>query len=423
MADLDTAYISNGALYFGFADGTVVNAGPVTGPRGPAGAQMLSGLRPPGRTDGSPGDFWIDYSKWNLFGPKGELGWPREGVSLAWQPDRYRGTISLIENLAKRVQELENSRTRWLGTYQSGVEYEPKDQVISNGWLAIANQSTTEDPAPYPIGDPFNFYQGASPTDQITAPTLTIGNEYTFTESELVTGYRVLGIVVGNFYTVTAVIYDASTGSTYTNQVFTGEATVGGDLELSISAVILNPGDVVRLSVQIREPDPTPVQWQGVWDYTMPNNNGVPLAGDIIHSARELSSFRISKTDNDLNDRSAELLALNVGDLIDGVSLTWNIQAITDGGSYVELTVAPAQQDLLSGADTTFTFSTNAATPITHVMDPNYWDNPPTGVATVRGFYSTTTIEDAIYNTNAYGVDITGQKVGASDDWDLQANT
>ena len=419
MADLDTAYVSNGALYFGFADGTVVNAGRVTGERGPAGAQMLSGTRAPSPTDGSPGDFWIDYSKWNLFGPKGELGWPREGVSLAWQPDRYRGTISVIENLARRVQELENNRTRWLGEYQVGVTYEKSDQVLSSGWLAIATTTTTDNPAPYPIGDPKYAYQGTSPTAQITAPVLIVGNEYTFTDGEWITGYRVF-TVVGNFYTLT--VRAIKNGVEFVDQVGSWEEAVGGWHEYTALGVA-EPGDVLNIYCTIREPESTPVTFNGNWDYQVPNNEGTPLSGQILHANRLPNSFRVSKTDNDGVDRSADLATLDVGDLIDSPNITWSIQAITDWGAWIDFTIAPSTQDMGSVGVSNFIFSTNEATPITTVVDPGYWTANPLPGVTVQGFYSTTTFENRVLSDTAYGTDARGQDVQASPDWDLQAKT
>ena len=419
MAELNSAYISNGNLYLGFDDGDVINAGRVQGPPGPAGVQLLSGAGLPMPADGRPGDFWIDYQQWNLFGPKGERGWPQQGVSLSWQPDRYRGVIGMVENLAMRVQEIENTRTRWLGAYQTGVEYVKSDQVLSNGWLAIANQTTYENPAPYPIGDPFDFYQGAAPTTSLTTATLIVGNEYTFVEPELLTGYRVLAPVIGNTYTLT-IIVEIDGRQTF-NQIATWEEAIGDTREFAATSTIFDVGDKAAIYLTIREPDPTPTTFNGNWNYTKPNNEGTPLPGDIIHANRLSSSFRIHKTDNDGGDRSAELEGLNVGDLIDSPNLTWSIQAIIDNGTWMDFTVAPTQQDGISVGVTNFVFSTNAPTPITHMRDPNYWVAPPVGAATVRGFISTGTLEDAVYSADAFGVDILGQKVSASTHWDIQA--
>ena len=420
MATINSAYVSNGSLYFGFDDGDVINAGSVIGPRGPSGSKLLSGPGSPTAADGMPGDFWIDYQQWFMFGPKGELGWPQQGVSLAWQPDRYRGVITVVENLAMRVQEIENTRTRWLGQYQTGVEYVKSDQVLSNGWLAIANQTTYENPAPYPIGDPFDFYQGAAPTTFVEAATLLVGNEYTFAESELITGYRVLAPVIGNTYTLTILV--EQDGQVRLNQVATWEEAIGDTREFAATSTIFNVGDKAAIYLTIRGTTST-VSFNGNWNYTKPNNEGPPLPGDIIHANRLSSSFRIHKTDNVGGDRSAELEGLNVGDLIDSPDLSWSIQAIVDNGSWIDFTVAPSQQDPANSGNTNFVFLTTAPTPITHVRDVGYWSAPPVTAATMRGFISETTLEDAVYSSDAFGVDFKGQKVSASEHWDLQAAT
>ena len=340
-------------------------------------------------------------------------------MSLAWQPDRYRGVIGIVENLARRVQEIENTRTRWLGEYQTGVTYVKSDQVISNGVLAIANQTTTEDPQIFPKGDPVYLYGGADPTNSIITPTLIVGNEYTVAGPTFVVGYRVY-TTIGNVYTLTTRI--ERDGKTFLNQVGTWTEEIGGWHEFS-TATLIEAGDIVILSATIREPDPTPTQFNGNWNYTKPNNEGIPAVGTIDHSARLSSSLRIHKTDADGGDRSAELEGLVVGDIIDGSTISWSIQAIIDNGSWLDFTVAPAQQDSLASGVTNFVFSTNAATPITHLYDVDYWATNQPSEGSVRGFYSTTVYEDRIFSDDAFGVDVKWQDTEASEHWDRQAIT
>lgn len=60
------------------------------GPQGPPGepgrpgidgAGILSGTTPPSPFLGHPGDFYIDYQRWSIYGPKTNEGWPM-GVSM-----------------------------------------------------------------------------------------------------------------------------------------------------------------------------------------------------------------------------------------------------------------------------------------------------------------------------------------------------
>ena len=77
------------------ADGATGPQGPagpagVTGPAGADGADgadgsdgssLLNGAADPTSTDGSDGDFWINTTTWEIFGPKSSSAWPA-GVSL-----------------------------------------------------------------------------------------------------------------------------------------------------------------------------------------------------------------------------------------------------------------------------------------------------------------------------------------------------
>ena len=399
------------------------------GDRGDPGPQGEPG--PPGRegpigAEGRAGRDGVDGRPGQL--PKIDTKAGQRWLEGIWQrlPDRYAAVPGLIEQafkrivvLENRVTELENTRTRWLGEYQTGVTYVKSDQVISNGVLAIANQTTTEDPQIFPKGDPVYLYGGADPTNSIVTPTLIVGNEYTVARPTFVVGYRVY-TTIGNVYTLASRV--ERDGETFFNQVGTWTEEIGGWHEFS-TATLIEAGDIVILSATIREPDPTPTQFNGNWNYTKPNNEGIPAIGTIDHSARLSSSLRIHKTDADGGDRSAELDGLVVGDIIDGPTISWSIQAIIDNGSWLDFTVAPAQQDSLASGVTNFVFSTNAATPITHLYDVDYWTSNQPSEGSVRGFYSTTVYEDRIFSDDAFGVDVKWQDTEASEHWDRQAIT
>jgi hypothetical protein len=47
----------------------------------PGPALLYSGSAPPTSTVGIDGAFYIDFSQWQIYGPKGSDGWP-DGVSL-----------------------------------------------------------------------------------------------------------------------------------------------------------------------------------------------------------------------------------------------------------------------------------------------------------------------------------------------------
>ena len=197
---------------------------------------------------------------------------------------------------------------------------------------------------------------------------------------------------------------------------FTGGATAW--LELGLRPTVVPSGTVFEIWVIMSEPAGTPTTWVGDWEYETPPNQGVPAAGVALHSNLVPGLIRFSDLDDAAADRSAELLALTAGDTITTQGVTWTLQgAPTDGGTYVEFAVAPATQapaDVVS----TFTFETVTATPITTVIDTDYW----IGDAAVSGFYA---IDGGtpVATEAQYGIDILYQRATVSEDWDVQAHT
>ena len=306
----------------------------------------------------------------------------------------------------------------WKGPWVDG-QYYLNDVVRDAEWLMIANKDTTDRPAPQPIGGEQWAYDGTSPTNSLTEKQLVYGQRYATTEPLFLNGYRYWG-VLGNRYSVFVVNDPVGTPvrrSLLSNII----ADVDGWIEFGL------PGDledtsVFDLVVVVAEPDPTPTTWSGNWNYITPNNNAIPGAGEIQHSSKLLTSFRINKTDDDAGDRSTELEALNIGDSISGAGMNWAIQAITDNGTWMAFTVAPAQQGAPEGTQN-FDFETVTPTPITHVSDTNYWTGSEFN-GQVQGFIGTS-YDNAILslNQNAYGVDILLQRAAISPDWDPLARS
>lgn len=331
----------------------------------------------------------------------------------------YQGQEGLLdlEALQQQVALLEAdllTRTRWMGPWVAG-DYVAKDQVIDGGWLMIANKDTGERPAPQQVGEPYYEYSGTSPTGQLTAKTLSVGQRYTLPTGGWVTGYRVYQIT-DNEYRV-YVVRDPD-GAAEVSEILWFTGSEDGWREFGVEPIVVVAGEVFEFYVTIAQPDPTPTTWAGDWNYTTPNNNGTPAAGDVLHANKSLGILRVDDDDDGGTDRSAELLALTAGDTISTQGVTWVIQsAPTDGGSYVEFAIAPATQAPSDGVSP-FVFQTMTATPMTTVSDPGYWS----GDASVGGFYS---IDGAppVVTDEQYGVDVMFQDALVSADWDFQALT
>ena len=125
--------------------------------------------------------------------------------------------------------------------------------------------------------------------------------------------------------------------------------------------------------------------------------------------------MRVNKTGQAGQDNSAALAEMEVGDTIDDGTVRWSISKIVDNGTWIDFTVAPSVQSTPDGIRD-FTFETTIATPVTTVIDPDYY----LGSTNVRPWYEI----DAggrVYTDSGYGVDVNVQEVSVSGDWDYMA--
>ncbi len=299
---------------------------------------------------------------------------------------------------------------RWSGAWSStDSPYQFGDVVNDDGWTMVcaSKDGCTDRPAPQPTGEEFYAYDGTSPTGQQVAAQLVFGNRYTFNTGAYLNGYRVYTIA-GNEYNVFYVV----DGEITELLAFTSTST--GWQGFPLSSVIVPSGTVLDLVALVREPDPTPTTWTGDWNYTTPPNPGPTVAGEAQQANSTTGIIRFNKTDNVGGNRGAELLALNVGDVIVLDTTRWAIQGISDGGTYVEFAVAPTVQHAPDGVYT-FTFETITPTPITYLEDPNYWATSPYSVEGLLG----ETYSAAVVSDNAYGTDLLVQEANVSDEWEL----
>ena len=315
------------------------------------------------------------------------------------------------------VERFARTRMGWGGFWDVGVDrYPPATVVNDDGWLAVCTEPTgcTERPAPQAVGESFYLYDGASPTESLLASQITFGNRYTWPTGGFLTGYRVYTIA-GNEYTLLSV--NDPDGAAQIEQLGQFLATATGWREFGLTQTIISSGTTFDLVAIVSEPDATPTVWTGNWDYVKPNNEGPPLTGQALQANRLPSLVSVHKTDSDAGDRGAELLALNVGDVIELGAARWSIQSITDSGTYVDFGVAPAVQSPLSGVQE-FKFETVTPTPVTYMKDLDYWTT--SSFPTTQGLFGTA-YSDAVADDSAYGVDIQVQVAEVSDQWDIMS--
>ena len=303
-------------------------------------------------------------------------------------------------------------RNFWKGEWAAG-EYLAFDQVEDEGWLMIANKTTTDRAAPQPVGLPKNVYVGLDPTNSATAKQIIFGNRYTNPTLNFQISVLRVYTVIGNTYTLYAV--EDPLGTPIINQIIQFTGSVDGWSEINYNPSIVPVGSTFDIVAVVQEPDPTPTVISADWNYTTPNNEAAPGTGVIIHAGQLLDSFRINKTPS---AGSADLSTLTEGDVIEGAGVRWAIQNIVDNGTWWDFTVAPAQQGSPEGVQT-FNFETVTATPITYLEDVDYWLTSPftaQGLFIADGDYS-----NIVPNDTAYGVDLLFQEVASSPDWDFQA--
>ena len=336
----------------------------------------------------------------------------RDRYQVAPHEHTHTWTEEELQRVSDYLQILTESKPEYQGSYVNGECYEQGDIVMDSGWQMIANKPTCDKPAPSPIGSPTWIYNGTSPEGQLVAKELLVGQRYYYAESGYINGYRVY-TVTGNTYRVFTVSDPDGAGNI--TEVISFVADTTGWREFSINPVIIAAGSTFEVWVGSIEPDPTPTVWTGDWDYDTPNNPAVPPAGVCSHANSALGILRFAKTDDNGGDRAAELLALEYGDVITGPGgIRWTIQDVpSDQGSYVQFSVAPGQQGTPDGVFA-FQFETTTSTPITTVIDTDYFLNNPN----VDGRYS---IDGGavVVTQDAYGVDINVQLASISDDWDV----
>ena len=330
----------------------------------------------------------------------GPAVWDVQGDNSYSRVNQYRGKPEYVPP---------TNMMRWNREWVEGYEYTPSDVVRIGGWTMVCIRPTTEFPAPVRVGSPFYLYDGTIGSRQETNTQWTFGNRYTFGVSGYLTGWRI-DTVAGNAYRVFSVINGV------VREALTFEATGSGWQEFNLDAAIIMAGTVLDVVAVVSEPDPTPTTWTGNWNYATPNNEGVPVSGQVSHADKAKDSLRFHKIEDDGGNSGADLLALSVGDLINGPGISWSVQNVADMGDWVDITVAPQTQGTPDGLSA-FEFETVTATPITVPVDAGYWGTSPYAAQGFEGqTYST-----SVFTDDAFGIDLEVQNATVPVDWDVLA--
>jgi hypothetical protein len=305
----------------------------------------------------------------------------------------------------------------WGGEYVEGDEYKAYTQVQVDGWLMTSNKSTSDYPAPQPIGEPFYVYDGPElDAKQETTKSLVFGMRYlNVTSNGYIKGYRIQTII-GNRYTVYSV--RNPTSNPVIGDIITFDATSDGWQEFNLSG-FLPTGTEFDLVVVAAEPDPTPSTIAYNWDYVIVNSVTPPLSGQVTHATKAKDVISINDLDDVGADRSGTLSALTPGDIISIGDQRWSIQDSKDQGDYWDFYVAPATQWTTVGVQLV-TFEIVTPVPVTYHDKLDYWVSDPnvSGLINLVGDYGDVTV-----NNTQYGIDIKVQEASISPDWDFAAFT
>ena len=308
----------------------------------------------------------------------------------------------------------------WLANYVPNQLVRKKFTVVQDdGWLMISNkENTTDRAAPQPTGPEVKLFNGTLTPEQDTAKQVIFGIVATAQQDGYIQGYEV-DVVAGNFYRIFSVDAQGAV-----NELISFTASTTGWRTFNISTVLFLEGTEITLLALTTEPDPAPTTFSGDWSYSTPGGSGGPaidpLPGECIHASNSQTIIKLSKTDDALADRSAELATLTVGDIIETQAIRWAVQNITDQGDFYQYDVSPAAQAPSDGVFL-FTFETVTATPITTGRDVNYWDD--IGAPYIRGIKSVDADwEDATPSPDAFGVNLIVQDADISEDWDFMSN-
>ena len=324
-----------------------------------------------------------------------------------------KGGIDIIDSMAL-PSELGTGLMNWKGEW-SQQEYNLNDVVRDGIWTSIANQTTTDRPAPIKEGPEYYLFDSELISDSATAKHILAGQRVTTGPSGgYLTGYRV-HTAISHTYEV-YIVYNPLTTPVF-ELLNSFKATIDGWNDFNAVPILLQPGAVFDIITLIQQPTDTPIEWSADWDYQTPQNAVDAPIGTIQQSRGAPGTMYISKTDNNSVDRTIELAALSTGDKIRAAGQQWAIQSIISSGTYFTLDVIPAQVGTPEGI-TTFTFETVAPTPIKYGVNLNYWITNPSvqGLFTAGGSW-----ENIVPDESQYISDIKIQNASISDAWDIVA--
>ena len=317
----------------------------------------------------------------------------------------------------------------WNETWVAGT-YQPFDQVIDQDWLMIANKETTDRAAPQPTGIPAWIL----PTNPAWTPQAYVGIVYS--------GLRILP-QAGRIYAITEVrvwlpnvtadahyrvfLIDRITGNIVAGSPFLGTVLVNpGWYPVNVDSQFIQGGDDVEVVLESYN-SAASTDFNHPWLYAGSIQGGGDPGTGVINHDNQQNLLRISNTDDDAVDRTAQLQSVTSGTLI-RVAEEGNPTAYLDYQVALPLGLAgwhdfnvtllgTGAGGPLPATRCTVSFNVPVHASTDYVEIPGQYLGDPV----LFGVIAFDDSNNPTFNDFAYGVDVQFQDYIASPDWDYQA--
>ena len=336
------------------------------------------------------------------------------------------GAVEKLRNIPDKLDSLScicdvlRQFTVWRGEWTDTVSYQARDQVRSQGWLAIANKDNPSgSPIPTLGTDGWLFDLVGTPPawtrQTIAEPSYLTGQEYAFEGGGLVSSSAVT--TPANSSNFTFELWVRSNPG-LPNESVTQVAIIPGTAtetrhEHPISAQFLSPGEILQVFLLARANTLTS-SFSSTW--SVKNQNGSPDSdsGEAWFQSNQ-TEIRVSHEDKNSTDQQANLESVEPGGTLAFGGSTWTVTDVDPRGGHVRYTITPAQ-GRPGEADRVMTWEWGSTDPIPYLEQSSYWGAYPlvTGLAGPS-------LDNLTRSQNAYAVDIYVAEMIPNPDWDLQA--
>jgi len=321
----------------------------------------------------------------------------------------------------------------WKGVWENGT-YNKGDLVFDDGWLMIANKTTTERAAPQPSGDPEVSYPSTPPwtTPYDTfAGVVWTGMIYSFTKAGWLSEVAVYvpELTDDTYYRFLFIKFDNDGNILEANTLEEPVLRADEWTTLAVGSRLILPGENWGIVIDaLNSGSSTPVT--GGWNYQGTGGGGPTTSGWNTNPGRSI--LRIDKTDLDTTDRTTELLGMVPGTVVQFTntlaptnSETYSIDTQpTDNGTFISwgVSLQSISGSLPIGEPATMDAEVPVPLDTKYVEAPAYYPGTPAPTfAMVQGYKRLNGEVQPGTENYAYGMVIKFQEASASDDWEVLA--